>query len=137
MEEKSVIEDSFNGLRKRLLDQHFVLYNDFSKLLISLSAGVLALLAAMNEIHGTYIYSSALLLTSLLSGVFVQYRIVKRPLNDLNRAAKLLQLQLASAPDNPIELQRVPSYAERWMFLLQTHAFAAAFWVPPTVAILL
>lgn len=131
------MQDEFEQLRYKLLNQHFSLYVEFSRLLISLSTASLALLAALNEIHGANIAAFAMLLCSMIAGVGVQYRIVLRPLSDLDTAATLLLLQQENETDSPALLRRSPSLTERWMFRIQVYMFVSAFVVFPAAALFL
>ena len=120
---------------KRTLDHHFEQYLVFTRLILSLATVSFSLFAALS---GTLLSSAQyvalakaappLLLVSILSGVLVQYRIVYRPLRDLERFEVLRQEALAKGEtETPILFRKLPSFVEQAAFRVQIGSFVVAF----------
>ena len=118
--------------RKKSLDHHFEQYLAFTRLILSLATGSFSLFAALsgNLLSNIQYVSIAkvvlpLLLVSMLSGVLVQYRLLLRPLHDLDKLAALLEIY--KDQDNPIIFRKLPSAVEKLFFHIQINSFALAF----------
>ncbi|HLP97305.1 MAG TPA: hypothetical protein VK149_02550 [Sideroxyarcus sp.] len=120
---------------KRTLDHHFEQYLAFTRLILSLATGSFSLFTALS---GTLLSSAQyvalakaalpLLLVSMLSGVLVQYRIVHRPLRDLEKFEMLRQDALVKGEiDMPILFRKLPSAIEQLFFRVQVASFVIAF----------
>lgn len=126
---------TFDDLKKKLLDQHHEQYTFFTRLVLSLSTASFSLLAAFNgsllaSAQFTALAKAAfpLLVVSMLSGVYVQYQIMVRPLDHLREAEQLTNKALAAGdPHTPILMRRIPSKGERFFFNAQVLSFLAAF----------
>ena len=129
---------------KRTLDHHFEQYLAFTRLILSLATGSFSLFAALS---GTLLSSAQyvalakaalpLLLVSMLSGVLVQYRIVFRPLRDLDRFQRLQQAALDKGEtDQSIYLRKTPSLVEMVSFRVQVGSFVVAFILLSAYAVL-
>jgi len=122
------------AVRKKYLDQHFEQYVAFTRLLLSLATGSFSLLAAFsgNLLSSAQYVALAktsfpLLLVSMLCGLFVQYRLVTRPLRDLAEVDRLLEHAERTGSQEPIIHRRVPSRLERLFFQCQALSFLSAF----------
>lgn len=125
---------TFEELEKKLLDQHHEQYLAFTRLILTLSTGSFSLLASLS---GNFLSSSQyvglaktalpLLFVSMLSGVFVQHRIMTAPINDLNRAKSLVDKAALEGRVEPIKLWRKPSKVERIFYRIQLVSFLSAF----------
>jgi len=123
-----------DDFRKRTLDHHFEQYLAFTRLILTLATGSFSMFAALS---GTLLSSTQyvalakaalpLLLVSMLSGVLVQYRVVYRPLRDLEKFDKLQQAALAQEKYEPIYFRKLPSSVERAAFRVQVGSFVLAF----------
>ena len=121
--------------RKRTLDHHFEQYLAFTRLILSLATGSFSLFAALS---GTLLSSSQyvalakaalpLLLVSMLAGVLVQYRIVFRPLRDLEKLEILLrEAEVKGETEQPILFRKLPSAVEQLFFRVQVWSFVVSF----------
>lgn len=121
--------------KKRTLDEHFVQYLAFTRLILSLATGSFSLFAALSGVllsSTQYVclakVALPLLLVSMLSGILVQYRIVCRPLRDLDKFLQLQQGALERGEiDQPIFLRKLPSLVEKIFFRVQVGSFVLAF----------
>lgn len=133
-----------DDFRKRTLDHHFEQYLAFTRLILSLSTGSFSLMAALSGnllSSAQYVLlakvSLPLLLVSMLSGVLVQYRVVYRPLRDLEKFDKLRQEALSKGETKtPILFRKLPSFVEQVAFRIQIGSFVLAFVLLSAYAVL-
>lgn len=133
-----------DDFKKRTLDHHFEQYLAFTRLILSLSTGSFSLIAALSGnllSSAQYVLlakvSLPLLLVSMLSGVLVQYRVVYRPLHDLEKFDKLQQEALSKGEtETPILFRKLPSFVEQVAFRIQIGSFVLAFVLLSAYAVL-
>jgi len=123
---------TFEELEKKLLNEHHDLYVSFTRLLLTLSTGSLTLLVAFrgstplqtNDTSNiTLILTWSLFIISIITGVLVQYRLMMRPLDDINNA----RISNENAKDNqPIKLFRKPKKRDWVAFSIQVYTFIFA-----------
>lgn len=126
-------------LEQQFKNEHFFRYAEFTKQLLTLSAGSLSLLAALDgkttvgattgASNTCVLLAWLLFLSSILLGLLVQHLVAQRPIRDLALAEELLQKRLIEDPDNPdpVMVQRTPSKTEQISYQAQVWSFLLAF----------
>lgn len=130
---------TFNTLEKQLLDEHFKEYQTFTRHLLTISGGCLALLGALSKAASPEATSAhaataaalslVLFLISTAAGVGLQHQLARRPIRDRDVALALLLKREQEDPENndPVILQRLPSPTEQRLYKLQLWSFVLAF----------
>jgi hypothetical protein len=120
---------SFEEIREIQLKEHAVQYEYFTRLMLSLSVGFITFTTALkgNETDISYLYQLGIALhaLSILFGVWLQYILVKRPLDDL------LKISTIMSSNNFISqyFASSPSRTEQFCFFMQISSFLAAFFI--------
>ena len=134
---------TLDDLEKKLLDQHHEQYLAFTRLILTLSTGSFSLLASLSgnflssaQYTGVAKTALPLLFVSMLAGIFVQHRIMMRPLADLNKAQFLAHKAESERSTDPIKLRRQPSTYELLFYKIQMVSFLGAFIFLGTYALL-
>jgi hypothetical protein len=120
---------SLEEIREIQLKEHAVQYEHFTRLMLSLSVGFITFTTALkgNETDISYLYQIGIAFhaLSILFGVWLQYILVKRPLDDLMKISEIMSSK------NFISqyFASSPSRAEQFCFHLQIMFFLAAFFI--------
>ena len=119
---------SFEEIREIQFKEHAVQYEHFTRLMLSLSVGFIAFTTALkgNETDISYLYQIGIAFhaLSILFGVWLQYILVKRPLDELKEIYKIM---------NTLNYKQgqyfasSPSRTEQFCFFMQISSFLAAF----------
>jgi len=120
--------------QKKYLDEHYRQYVAFTRLMLSLATGSFSLLATFSDNFFSGSRHAALseaifssLIMSMLAGIFVQHRIVLRPLRDVSVLRLMLEENEGDSEQRPFIQRRLPFLAERIFFNVQMVAFLVAF----------
>ncbi|MGI2107319.1 hypothetical protein ACRN9A_19510 [Shewanella frigidimarina] len=112
------------------LKEHIEQYENFTRLMLSLSVGFITFTTALkgNEADISYLYQLGIALhaLSILFGVWLQYILVNRPLVDLKKISEIM-----SSPKfrSGSYFSRPPSRRQRVCFFMQISSFIAAFFI--------
>jgi hypothetical protein len=121
---------SFEEIREIQLKEHTVQYEYFTRLMLSLSVGFITFTTALkgNETDVSYLYQIGIAFhaLSILFGIWLQYILVNRPLDDLKKISKKM-----SAPNYEQDqyFASSPSRTEQFCFLAQIVFFLVAFFM--------
>lgn len=129
---------SFDELEYKKLEEHFVEYKAFTRLLLTLSVASLTIVSStLGKVDASFLKATipfaVLQLCSVLSGVFVQYQIMMRPIQTLRQAAASIQQGQDHSPSSqqstgrPMKAQGKPEKIERFSRNCQIASFSLSF----------
>ncbi|MPW28863.1 hypothetical protein F9L16_07560 [Agarivorans sp. B2Z047] len=116
---------NFQKVHDELFKEHTQQYEYFTRLLLSLSVGFITFTTALNNDGFSLLFKAAICAhaISILLGVWLQFILVYRPINDLNKYIKLS----AANPAEQKYMARSPSKTEQLCFNGQVSCFLLAF----------
>lgn len=121
---------SLEEIREIQLKEHTVQYEYFTRLLLSLSVGFITFTTALkgNEPIFSYLYQIGIALhaLSILFGVWLQFILVRRPLDELKAIYKIM-----SSPnyEQGQYFASSPSRIQQFCFFMQITSFLGAFFM--------
>ena len=121
---------TFEEIREMQLKEHTVQYEHFTRLMLSLSVGFITFTTALkgNETDISYLYQIGIAFhaLSILFGIWLQYILVKRPLDELMDISKIM-----STPnyEQGQYFASSPSRTEQFCFYTQIVFFLTAFFM--------
>lgn len=112
--------------------EHQDQYDNFTRLLLTLSVGFITLVIGLKSgVATTYpiLLKTALILhsISILTGIWLQYCLVVQPINDLKKAYELLTETKNDTGAKSHIFERPPSKTQQFCFIIQIGSFMAAF----------
>ena len=122
---------SFQEIHDLLFKEHEKQYESFTRLILTLSVGFVTFTLALKQpnVPLDIGYKLAILFHSLsiLFGVWLQFILVKRPLDDLQKAAKIFNELSTTRPRESKYFSREPSITEMIAFYAQIVCFIISF----------
>jgi len=117
--------DNFQKIHDELFKEHTEQYNYFTRLLLTLSVGFITFTTALHNNEISLLFKAAIVAhaISILCGVWLQFILVKRPIQDLENYIKLA----SDNPNNQKYMARPPSKSEQVCFNAQALSFLASF----------
>lgn len=131
---------SFQEIHDILFREHERQYENFTRLILTLSVGFVTFTLALKQVNNPLDigYKLAILLhsPSILFGVWLQFILVKRPLDDLQKAAKIFDELSTTKLGRSKYFHRGPPITEVISFYAQIICFIISFAVLVTMTLL-
>lgn len=122
---------SFGEIHDILMQEHQDKYDKFTRLILSLSAAFITFTLALSQGNTelNFIYKLAVVLNgfSLVIGIWLQFILIKNPLDDLMRLAEIFQSSEKLQSGKTEYFSRPPSYLQLICFHLQIGSFLLSF----------
>lgn len=127
-----IMPKSFQEMHDELFKEHEENYKNFTKFILSLSVAFITFTTAQissvsDGLHYLYKIGLALQALSLLFGIWLQYILLKLPLEDLNKVATVFQKSEKIQQGGTEYFSRPPSWLQRFCFNMEVGCFTFAF----------